>query len=84
MNERLSAPSKPKVNAPRAGGPVGASLPRRLALMDGVNHLHEPGGALARPDPEEPVTHIYAEDTDGAAATRLAKEYTRRIRQILR
>ena len=63
---------------------VELSKDRRLELMDGVKILHESGWALALPDPDEPITHIYAEDTDGAAANRLAKEYTRRIRQILR
>jgi mannose-1-phosphate guanylyltransferase/phosphomannomutase len=63
---------------------VELSKDRRLELMDGVKILHESGWALALPDPDEPITHIYAEDVDGAAASRLAKEYTRRIRQILR
>jgi hypothetical protein len=39
---------------------------------------------LALPDPEEPVTHIWAESDSAIAARRLAQEYARRIRQLLR
>ena len=42
------------------------------------------GWALALPDPEEPVTHIWAEGDSDGDARRLAQEYARRIRQLLR
>ena len=45
---------------------------------------HDDGWALALPDPEEPVTHIWAEAGSDPAARRLAQEYARRIRQLLR
>ncbi|MCU1452961.1 MAG: nucleotidyl transferase [Acidimicrobiales bacterium] len=63
---------------------VELSKDRRLELIDGVKVLHDDGWVLALPDPEEPVTHIWAEGDDQATATQLAKEYTRRIRQMLR
>ena len=57
---------------------------RPLVLVDGVKVLHDDGWALVLPDPEEPVTHVWAEgETDGAARAR-AQEQARRIRQYLR
>ena len=44
---------------------------RELVLVDGVKVLHDDGWVLALPDPEEPITHVWAEagsDTDGATA----------------
>jgi mannose-1-phosphate guanylyltransferase/phosphomannomutase len=63
---------------------VELSKDRRLELIDGVKVLHEDGWVLALPDPEEPVTHIWAEGPDQARARGLAQEYVRRIRQTLR
>ncbi len=57
---------------------------RQNELVDGVRVQHEDGWALALPDPEEPVTHVWAESTSDADARRLAQEYARRIRQMLR
>ncbi|MFN8019845.1 MAG: sugar phosphate nucleotidyltransferase [Acidimicrobiales bacterium] len=63
---------------------VELSKDRRLELIDGVKVLHDDGWVLALPDPEEPITHIWAEGPDHAASTSLAQEYVRRIRQTLR
>jgi mannose-1-phosphate guanylyltransferase/phosphomannomutase len=57
---------------------------RELELVDGVKVLHDDGWALALPDPEEPVTHVWAEAGTDVDARRLAQEYARRIRQLLR
>jgi len=57
---------------------------RQLQLVDGVKVLHDDGWALALPDPEEPVTHVWAEAASDADARKLAQEYGRRIRQLLR
>ena len=57
---------------------------RELVLVDGVKVIHGDGWALALPDPEEPVTHVWAEASSDAEARRLAQEYGRRIRQMLR
>jgi mannose-1-phosphate guanylyltransferase / phosphomannomutase len=63
---------------------VELSKDREVDLVDGVKVRHDAGWALALPDPEEPVTHIWAEGDSTAAARRLAQEYARRIRQLLR
>jgi mannose-1-phosphate guanylyltransferase/phosphomannomutase len=63
---------------------VELSKERRLELIDGVKVFHDDGWVLALPDPEEPLTHIWAEGADQAAARGLAEEYVRRIRQTLR
>jgi mannose-1-phosphate guanylyltransferase/phosphomannomutase len=42
------------------------------------------GWALVLPDPQEPVTHVWAEaDSDGQART-IAQQYARMVRKILR
>ena len=57
---------------------------RPLVLVDGVKVLDDDGWALVLPDPDEPVTHVWAEGpTDGAARAR-AQEYARRMRQLMR
>ncbi len=63
---------------------VEMSKDREVQLIDGVKVRHDGGWALALPDPEEPVTHVWAESTTDAEAKALVKEYARRIRQLLR
>jgi mannose-1-phosphate guanylyltransferase/phosphomannomutase len=63
---------------------VELSKDRKLELIDGVKVLHDDGWVLALPDPDEPVTHIWAESDDQQRARSLAQEYVRRIRQALR
>ena len=63
---------------------VELSKDREVDLIDGVKVRHDDGWALALPDPEEPVTHIWAESGTNGDARRLAQEYARRIRQLLR
>jgi len=63
---------------------VERSADRRLEMIDGVKVFHDDGWMLALPDPEEPVTHIWAEASTSAAARELAQEYVRRIRQAQR
>ncbi|MCZ7525989.1 MAG: mannose-1-phosphate guanyltransferase [Acidimicrobiia bacterium] len=57
---------------------------RELILVDGVKILHPEGWALVLPDPEEAVTHVWAEAGSDQRARQLAQEYARRIRQALR
>ena len=57
---------------------------RELVLVDGVKVRHDDGWVLALPDPEEPVTHVWAEADSDGDARRLAQEYVRRIRQMMR
>jgi len=63
---------------------VEQSKDRDVELVDGVKVHHGDGWALALPDPEEPITHIWAEADSDAEARRLAQEYARRIRQMVR
>ncbi|MGQ0832730.1 MAG: sugar phosphate nucleotidyltransferase [Microthrixaceae bacterium] len=63
---------------------VEMSKDREVQLIDGVKVRHDGGWALALPDPEEPITHVWAESTSDAEAKALVKEYARRIRQLLR
>ena len=60
------------------------SAERELELVDGVKVHHDEAWALALPDPEEPITHVWAEAASDIAARQLAEEYARRIRQMLR
>jgi mannose-1-phosphate guanylyltransferase/phosphomannomutase len=57
---------------------------RELVLVDGVKVLHEDGFVLVLPDPDEPVSHVWAEGPDEGAARSRAQEYARRMRQLLR
>jgi mannose-1-phosphate guanylyltransferase/phosphomannomutase len=57
---------------------------REQELVDGVKVRHGDDWALALPDPEEPLTHVWAEAGSDSDARRLAQEYARRIRQLLR
>ncbi|MGH9136791.1 MAG: sugar phosphate nucleotidyltransferase [Acidimicrobiales bacterium] len=74
-------------------GLVEMTKERRIELVDGVKIHHDDLGgaggeqqawALALPDPEEPVTHIWAEAGSTSDAKRLAQEYARRVRQLVR
>ena len=53
-------------------------------LVDGVKALHDGAWVLALPDPEDPVTQVWAEAASDSEARRLAQEYVRRIRQMVR
>ncbi len=55
-----------------------------LVLIDGVKVRRPDGWALVLPDPEEAVTHVWAEADGENAARQLAQEYTRAIRQAIR
>ena len=57
---------------------------REVVLVDGVKVRHDGGWVLAWPDPEEPVTNVWAEADSDLAARQLAEEYARRIRQMIR
>jgi mannose-1-phosphate guanylyltransferase/phosphomannomutase len=62
---------------------VERSQGRELVLVDGVKVVEPDGWALVLPDPEEPVTHVWAEATSDAAADSRAKEYATRITQLM-
>ncbi len=54
-----------------------------LVLIDGVKVVYEDGWALVLPDPEEPLTHVWAEGSTAGEARSRAQEFARRIRQLL-
>lgn len=53
-------------------------------LVDGVKVLYDDSWALVIPDPQEPLTHVWAEARSDGDARALAQDYVRRIRQMLR
>ncbi len=55
-----------------------------VVLVDGVKVLHHDGWALVLPDPEEALTHVWAEGASDQGARRLAQSYTKRIRRVVR
>jgi len=63
---------------------VEAVKDHEMLLVDGVKILMDDGWALILPDPDEPVTHVWAEASSDADARRLAQTHARQIRQLLR
>ncbi|MGH9099321.1 MAG: sugar phosphate nucleotidyltransferase [Acidimicrobiales bacterium] len=57
---------------------------RDLVLIDGVKVPAEDGWALVLPDPDDPVTHVWAEGPTEARARARAERYAVRIRQLIR
>ena len=53
-------------------------------MIDGVKVPEEDGWALVLPDPEEPLTHVWAEAASEAKARARAQQYAIRLRQLLR
>ncbi|HLN16988.1 MAG TPA: sugar phosphate nucleotidyltransferase [Acidimicrobiales bacterium] len=56
---------------------------RDLVLVDGVKVKEDDGWCLVLPDPEEPVTHVWAEGPSAALATARVQQYAVRLRQLL-
>jgi mannose-1-phosphate guanylyltransferase/phosphomannomutase len=54
-----------------------------LVLVDGVKVIEPDGFILVVPDPEDPVTHVWAEAASQAMARARAASYVSRIRQAL-
>ena len=54
-----------------------------LVLVDGVKVLYDDGWALVLPDPEEPITHVWAEAGSDGDARRRVQEHMGRIRRLL-
>ncbi|MGH8980437.1 MAG: sugar phosphate nucleotidyltransferase [Acidimicrobiales bacterium] len=55
-----------------------------LVLIDGVKVPADDGWALVLPDPDDPVTHVWAEGPSEARARARAQQYAVRLRQLLR
>ncbi len=62
---------------------VETSSSDQLVLVDGVKIVREDGWVLILPDPEDPLTHVWAEaGTEEEAAARV-QDYCGRIRQLV-
>jgi mannose-1-phosphate guanylyltransferase/phosphomannomutase len=57
---------------------------RNVELLDGVKVFDSSRWALVLPDPEDALTHVWAEAGSDIEARRLAQDYVQRIRQVLR
>jgi mannose-1-phosphate guanylyltransferase / phosphomannomutase len=55
-----------------------------LVLVDGVKVPADDGWALVLPDPEDPLTHVWAEAPSDARARERAQQYAERLRRLLR
>ncbi len=51
----------------------------QLVLVDGIKVVSDDGWVLVVPDPEDPVTHVWAEGADLPASEALASAYAKRI-----
>jgi mannose-1-phosphate guanylyltransferase/phosphomannomutase len=56
---------------------------QETVLVDGVKVVEEGGWALVLPDPEEPVTHVWAEATTAEGAEARAGQYAALIIELL-
>jgi len=54
-----------------------------MVLLDGVKVLYDDGWVLALPDPQEPLTHLWAEAGSDAEAEKRAQEYAERITRMI-
>ena len=57
---------------------------RSTMLVDGVKTIEPDGWSLVVPDPEEPITHVWAEAPSESEARARAQEHAIRIRQMMR
>jgi mannose-1-phosphate guanylyltransferase / phosphomannomutase len=62
---------------------VERSQGRELVLVDGVKVIEDDGWALVLPDPEQPLTHVWAEAPSAARAEARAQEYATRLEHLL-
>jgi mannose-1-phosphate guanylyltransferase/phosphomannomutase len=63
---------------------VERSARRDLILVDGVKIPEDDGWLLVLPDPEEPLTHVWAEGPTESSASARVLEQAARIRQMMR
>jgi mannose-1-phosphate guanylyltransferase/phosphomannomutase len=54
-----------------------------VILVDGVKVLYDDGWALALPDPDDPLTHLWVEAGSDEAARARAEDYAERLRSII-
>lgn len=81
IHETVSTPSEHKGGVMRS---LVENATGELALIDGVKEMSDGGWVLVLPDPEDPISHIWAEAESDSDARRLAQDYAGRIRKLLR
>jgi mannose-1-phosphate guanylyltransferase/phosphomannomutase len=81
IHETVSTPSEHKGAVMRS---LVETAEGELQLVDGVKVLTDDGWVLVLPDPEDPISHVWAEGPSDSDARRLAQEYVGRIRRLLR
>ncbi len=54
-----------------------------LVLVDGIKVRSDAGWALVVPDPEAPISHVWAEGSDAASSAALATAYAGRLATVL-
>jgi mannose-1-phosphate guanylyltransferase / phosphomannomutase len=81
-HEGVVTPWERKGQVMRAVMDLGKDMP--TVLVDGVKVVHDDGWCLVVPDPEEPLTHIWAEAASDDAARARAQDYARQVRNVLR
>jgi phosphomannomutase len=66
------------------GGTVGQVVETDVELVvDGVKVRYDDGWVLVLPDPEAPITHVWAEAGSEGDARRRCQEHMGRIRRLL-
>lgn len=81
FHETVSTPSDHKGAVMRS---LVETATGELELVDGVKELFDDGWVLVLPDPEDPISHVWAEAPSDSDARRRAQDYVGRIRKLLR
>jgi mannose-1-phosphate guanylyltransferase/phosphomannomutase len=80
-HETVSTPSEHKGAIMRS---LMENAAGELVLVDGIKELHDDGWALVLPDPEDPISHVWAEAASDTDARRRAQEVVGRIRRLVK
>jgi mannose-1-phosphate guanylyltransferase/phosphomannomutase len=81
VHETVSTPSEHKGAIMRS---LMENATGELVLVDGIKELHDDGWALVLPDPEDPISHVWAEAGSDTDARRRAQDVVGRIRRLIR
>jgi mannose-1-phosphate guanylyltransferase/phosphomannomutase len=81
VHETVSTPSEHKGTIMRS---LVESADGELQLIDGVKMLYDDGWVLVLPDPEDPVSHVWAEAPSDTDARRRAQGVVGRIRRMVK
>ena len=81
VHETVATPSEQKGTIMRS---LVENADRDLVLVDGVKIVDDDGWVLVLPDPEQPISHVWAEASSAGDARRRAQETIGRIRRLLR